>query len=707
MSDHFRFRLFLGGIVFFSLLFFGVSQAAPRLSKRSVKAAAQDPSKVSAGSISNAAAEKWIRRLIQDRKKINSRNFAYIIEKGACGYLQKLKDAQARQAGKNPLSAIQEEAFFKEVLRVYGKALDYTLDHNYFYCLYNYFGSPRHPKILEISAAVLSKKKQEKLLDRLKICHEAEVEGNGDNPGKNSRMREISYESLKKEKSKKGKSKKGSSAALSLKLLSPPVYRKMPYKFQKQYSNSARRSFLELEKASGKKAPPAKRARAAPMPGFLLFPLFPLAAEASLVSGSSECLVGGVLRKTVYQSQTGRYVCPTMNNPCEGQKDGFRCGAVFNEKCVSRNPVKSISQRCYEAAREEPVSPEKYKQFADSLRGDFDSYCKSRARSSACKLYLARMNQMEEYFSEKIEIVEEEQMAKITERTEAGARCLDCLKSEGSSDETAQLFKDIASLGEDKQQRVEMTDYLSNSVFEMAACKCEPGNDRCTRGCGRPGASPLLDCKGDKSKSESWSKCMRHTLSAMMKTIHEFIGRYCPNYPFEYAVCDKGAKSGKPSICDQGFVLPSALCALNLDGEDRYSMIKDREPKEYFNKAKNQIMKTAPVLKSCEKWKGHNKALTTVVILDGEGQPKRVPLFQKADMPADPEDLPDGSIVVMESNSRHGHIEIKTNKKDCGGNVCFCSDYCDSRKGGYQPPFKPLIAFQWNPEVLKYFEDNM
>ena len=677
--------------------------SGPAGSKNSAGSAA-----AKAGGVSDAVAEKWIRSLRQDRKKLNAKNFPYILDGRVCGYLQKLKEAEKQKKGRPPLSAIKKKDFFKEVLRIYGKALDHTLDHNHFYCLYHYFGSPRHPKILELGGAFLSAEKREKLLGRLEVCHGVEIEGNGDdpnNPGGSSRMRELYKSQKESEKKQPGKSGKDAAAdPPPLKLLPPAVYGKMPYKLQKRYSNSARRAFLELEKDSEKKSPAARQAQAAPLPAFLLWPFFASAAEAGLAR-PARCLIGGALRKTVYQDQTGRYVCPTRDNPCEGQKDGFKCGLVFNEKCVSRNPVKSLSKRCYEAAREEPVSHEKYRQFSDSLRGDFDAYCRDHARGAACQLYALRINQAEEYFSKKAETAEAERQTQITERTEAQAACLDCLEAAPSPDKTAEILKSIASF--DQIERTEMTDYLSDSVFEISACKCEPGNDRCTRGCGKPGSPPLLDCKGDKPQGKSWKKCMRHVLSSMMKTIHEFMGKHCPNYPFDYGACDKGGGAGaKSPICDQGFVMPSALCALNLDGKDRYSLIEDTEP---IKDRRGRPAVTKPVSKSCEEWKSHNKSLTEVVILDDEGQPKKIPLFQKIDMPEDPEDLPDGSIVVMSSRSPHGHVEIKTNKNKCGDgeDVCFCSDYCASRKGGYKPPFKPLAAFQWNPEALKYFEENM
>ena len=237
-----------------------------------------------------------------------------------------------------------------------------------------------------------------------------------------------------------------------------------------------------------------------------------------------------------------------------------------------------------------------------------------------------------------------------------------------------------------KFEKPGIVDYFSNVIFENSSCKC-PGSDRCTRGCLKNGVSPQFQCTKRKSRKK---RCMRHVNAAIMSTVYAFFDEHCPNGPFDRDSCLKTKAQG--TLCDQAFIFTSALCGLNLDGEDRYKMIKSRE-----------------VRLKCRGWWRHNKKLIFVNILTKTGESLTIPLFQKIDMPEDPEDLPEGSIIVSKSENRHGHIEIKTSRRECGkegSDLCFCSDFCQSHKGEYKWPFRPQVIFQWNPEFVYYFEKN-
>ncbi len=230
-----------------------------------------------------------------------------------------------------------------------------------------------------------------------------------------------------------------------------------------------------------------------------------------------------------------------------------------------------------------------------------------------------------------------------------------------------------------------LVDYFSNIVFENTLCKCG-GPSRCTRGCVRNGVFPQLRCYGRRTKRE---RCTRYVHAAIMNTVYAFFDEHCP--PFDSDSCDK-MKAGQGTLCDQGFIFPSALCLLSLDGEDRYKIIEKRS-----------------VRSGCKGWFRHNKNLIFVDVLTETGENLTIPLFQRIDMPEYLGDLPKGSIIVSKSDSVHGHVEIKTDKKECGRDgkdTCFCSDFCTSRKGGYRWPFRPQTVFQWNPEFVYYFEKN-
>ena len=72
----------------------------------------------------------------------------------------------------------------------------------------------------------------------------------------------------------------------------------------------------------------------------------------------------------------------------------------------------------------------------------------------------------------------------------------------------------------------------------------------------------------------------------------------------------------------------------------------------------------------------------------------------------DIEKIPEGAIIIMESESDHGHAEIKTSKKECGTNkneTCFCSDFCEPRSGEDSYEAKDLDIkgiFIFNPEIF-------
>lgn len=236
----------------------------------------------------------------------------------------------------------------------------------------------------------------------------------------------------------------------------------------------------------------------------------------------------------------------------------------------------------------------------------------------------------------------------------------------------------------------ELVDYFSNLIFENTSCRCR-GNNRCTRGCVKGGVLPQVRCRGRKNRKKTTLRCMGYVNGAIMATVHSYFDKYCPNQPFSYVSC-LDTKGGEGTLCEQGFVFPSALCGLNLDGKGRFNLIRNKS-----------------VRKNCKNWFRHNGKLVFVDVSEQNGNWQEVPLFQKIDMPEDPEDLPSGTIIVSASDSIHGHIEIKTDKRECGKkkkDICFCSDFCDSRKGGYKWPFRPQVVFQWHPEFIRLFGNS-
>ena len=247
---------------------------------------------------------------------------------------------------------------------------------------------------------------------------------------------------------------------------------------------------------------------------------------------------------------------------------------------------------------------------------------------------------------------------------------------------------------------------LSKYIFEISTCHCE-GNNGCTRGCRRPDQIAEEDmpqvrrCYGKKISSKPTDYCTRYVKSAIMNVIEDFLSPYCekhsPNNTYQQCVdsFNLNIKDSRINICQHSFVFHSALCMLNLDGKDNsvYGNISNRS-----------------VRGNCKTWDKYNQMLYTFSfpVLDVQG----VPLFKKietekyAEFQQDPSQIPTGAIIISQSASRHGHVEIKTNQLSCGNNkntVCFCSDFCLERKK-YAWPLKILAVYKWNPLFLEYIE---
>ena len=585
----------------------------------------------------NESLDKWLLHLKKERKNINAENFPYVLESNICRPLKELKQANL------PVSEEKLRAFFLEVVKVYGKVLDYSMDHNYMYCLYHYFKTPKPEEILNISKQVLNQIKHKNFLDRLNACHKEEMEGNGDGYEKI----EIYQEEEKEEEEE---------------FLENEIFYDHSIPEQSFYSNKKIIYLTKNEYLHPSDSPFLDDLN------FLLI----------LKETKNKCFIGGVFKKLFYSRSKKRYVCLPEGKRCNGA-DSFKCGFIFNEKCVPLYPVRSLSKRCYEAAKEELFDEREYYKYMETVHLYYEFYCSERERQgkgkgTACKYYHQRVKELNTYFSiqeqKKEEQVERQAEEQELDRTEEKA-CSDC----------DELFEDI--------KRLDMIDYFSDTIFENSSCKCS-GNTRCTRGCKIDAVFPQIRCRGKKNKNRSLSYCMRYTNGAIMSTLHTFFGKSCPNNSFNYKLCLTSAENKKNTLCDQSFIFPSALCGLSLDGQDRYKIIRNKR-----------------VRSRCRQWLEHNRRLTTVEVLGQDGQVlKKIPLFQKIDMPKDPEDLPKGSIIVSKSDSIHGHVEIKTNRRECGvkaKDFCFCSDFCDARNGGYRWPFKPQVVFQWNPEFIHYF----
>ena len=258
----------------------------------------------------------------------------------------------------------------------------------------------------------------------------------------------------------------------------------------------------------------------------------------------------------------------------------------------------------------------------------------------------------------------------------------------------------------------EMLEYFLDIIFENSFCRCQ-GNNGCTRGCRLAGLlnqdqyPPVRKCVGKKSIRNSFSNCARHITGAIMAVAHDFLVHHCESLyggiiesVVGYQQCvdnfREDVKNKNTNICRNSFIFPSALCMLNLDGQSArvYNVIPHKS-----------------IRSKCKSWNRYNQSLLTVNNLLYGGI--KIPLFKKIShrenraFQKDPRKIPEGAIIITKSHLKHGHVEVKTNRDECGKNknqICFCSDYCRERSK-YDWPV--LAVFEWNPEFMRYVDSHL
>ena len=226
---------------------------------------------------------------------------------------------------------------------------------------------------------------------------------------------------------------------------------------------------------------------------------------------------------------------------------------------------------------------------------------------------------------------------------------------------------------------------LSDTIYENSFCSCR-NNEDCTRGCSHTNNS----CRGSKVSSKPTEYCMRHITGSIMHVIDRYCRKMNKHVSREQCLEDMEQlterQASKYNICRQSLFYPSALCVLNIDGQNRIN---------------SNTIKSKSVRNNCIYYNKINDSLR-YFYTSFSGELQRLPIFIEIPFSRDPESLPDGSIIVLQSSNPNGHVEIKTNKKACKDSYCFCSDFCVSRKGGWKHPFKPLAVFKWNPLFINY-----
>lgn len=164
--------------------------------------------------------------------------------------------------------------------------------------------------------------------------------------------------------------------------LSERDYRRLSSDHRHKYITSVRKAFVELEQMSliGRE----------------------VASEATIIFlnlvvpkafASNQCFIGGVEQPIV----GGK--CSTVNNKkdCPGEND-FKCGAIFSGVCISRFPVRSISQRCLVQSANNTIPGDQYDIFKEELGGLILKHCSNDAKSllEGCRFFTKKVSDLNE-----------------------------------------------------------------------------------------------------------------------------------------------------------------------------------------------------------------------------------------------------------------------------------------------------------------------
>lgn len=185
-------------------------------------------------------------------------------------------------------------------------------------------------------------------------------------------------------------------AELSFEVLATPTFENMPEDLRKEYVQEIRKTWVEFENIYNNKNAPVSS---------VWKNIFIETANAA----DQMCIVGGNLLTAI--NNNGKFSCPTRTKPCKDEMaDGFRCGAIFGEKCIDRNPIADISKRCLEAAPSTALKKTEYERMLKNLAVDFNSICNEKsaiASKDGCKFLATKFNRITKDYNVKIAGLEE------------------------------------------------------------------------------------------------------------------------------------------------------------------------------------------------------------------------------------------------------------------------------------------------------------
>ena len=218
----------------------------------------------------------------------------------------------------------------------------------------------------------------------LKLCHQENKIGNGDNANT------FTYSNKKY-------------SSFSFNILSKEKYKQLSLSAQLNYIQKIKKYYLQFELDIIKETSVLIGANKnnSPFPYFTflfenqinLFFLTLLTPYADAKTNwDTKCVIGGVIRTKSDSKKLKRSVCSVWGRSCNGNNNKFKCGDIFNNKCIDIHPFDTISERCYEASKDEPINIENYEHFISSIKDVVEEYCvENRSRYVSCRFFKKRM----------------------------------------------------------------------------------------------------------------------------------------------------------------------------------------------------------------------------------------------------------------------------------------------------------------------------
>jgi hypothetical protein len=171
-------------------------------------------------------------------------------------------------------------------------------------------------------------------------------------------------------------------------LLTDEEYSMLSAKNRILYTNQLRKAWLDFEN----EYPQAQEVAEVSKWRKFFLGLQPIDSAFATSEIAPPCIICGVQLLSVKNAQ-GRYVCPTRGRPCSGQSDGFQCGPLFDNACISRTPINTLSYRGYIANSGVALSTEEYTKAKIDIESTYRQICFTK-QSPGCSILAQKIREL-------------------------------------------------------------------------------------------------------------------------------------------------------------------------------------------------------------------------------------------------------------------------------------------------------------------------